>query len=181
MEEVQLLVLVTGLAGFIALYWGACAWTAALTEGKSVSEVARAFGFTLLPIAFGYFLAHFFIVFGPRFQELGRALLDPFGWSAPAEAAPVIPPPGADSTVWTAGVIWGCQMILIVAGHIFSVITAHRVVRGVLSRSKRFIVGQLPLLALMILYTWVSLWIASRPLLFKPLVPLMNELTATPN
>jgi hypothetical protein len=180
MEGVQLAVQLYGLVIFVAAYWATCAWMSGLTEGKKTSELAKAFGLTLLPIAIGYFMAHFFLVIGPRFADLGRAFLDPFGWSAPLTPPSVPHPSENPSTVWTPGVVWAIQMILIILGHVISVITAHQVARRVLSGVRRFVLSQIPLLTLMILYTWVSLWITSRPLLFKPLVPLMEELTPAP-
>ncbi len=180
MEGVQLISLLIGLLIFVAAYWGACAWMSALTDGKTASELARAFGFTLLPIAFGYFLAHFFMVIGPRFAELALALSDPFGASSPAHPPPAQPPLPKGPTFWTTGVIWVSMMILIVLGHVLSVITAHHTARNVLAGTRRFVAAQLPMLALMVFYTWVSLWIASRPLLFKPLAPLFKELTTNP-
>ncbi|MDP7386754.1 MAG: hypothetical protein QF593_12070, partial [Nitrospinota bacterium] len=124
MEGVQLMTLLIGLLIFVAAFWVACAWMSALTDGKTASELARAFGFTLLPIAFGYFLAHFFMVIVPRFAELGPALSDPFGWSAPAHPPPAQPPLPKGPTFWTTGVVWVSMMILIVLGHVLSVITA---------------------------------------------------------
>ncbi|MDP6485092.1 MAG: hypothetical protein QGH70_14785, partial [Nitrospinota bacterium] len=107
-------------------------------------------------------------------------LSDPFGWSAPAHPPPAQPPLPKGPTFWTTGVVWVSMMILIVLGHVLSVITAHHAARNVLAGARRFVAVQLPMLALMVFYTWVSLWIASRPLLFKPLVPLMKDLTTSP-
>ncbi len=175
MEGVQLVILAIGLVVFIAAYWGSCAWMASMAGNKTTGELARAFGLSLLPIAFGYYLAHFFMLIIPRFAELGAALSDPFGWKA-ASAPVSASHPASSGLRLKTEVIWACQMVLIVMGHIFSVVTAHQVAQRALVGVRRFAVSQLPLLALMILYTWVSLWIASRPLLREPLVPLMEDL-----
>jgi hypothetical protein len=63
----------------------------------------------------------------------------------------------------TLPVFWGSQVVLIVAGHVIAIVAAHAVAverYGTLSEAQRV---HLPLVALMVGYTVLSLWIISRP------------------
>lgn len=176
MEGVQLILISAGLVIFTVCYYGSCACMSFLAGHKNVRELARAFGLSLLPIAFGYYLAHFFNLILPRFIELGIALSDPLGYKIASFSNSIQHQVVSVEYQLKTEVVWACQMILIVSGHTISIITAHRIAQKTLDGAKRFTLCQLPLLLLMILYTWISLWIASRPLLQKPLIPIMENL-----
>lgn len=63
----------------------------------------------------------------------------------------------------TLPVFWGSQVVLIVAGHIIAVVAAHYVAIDryeTLVEARR---AHLPLVALMVGYTVLSLWVISRP------------------
>ncbi len=176
MEGVQLILLSSGLVIFAACYYGSCAWMSCLAGHKNVGELARAFGLSLLPIAFGYYLAHFFNLILPRFIELGIALSDPMGYEATSLSNFMQHKVVSVDYRLKTEVVWTCQVILIVSGHTISIVTAHQIAQRILTKAKRFTLCQLPLLLMMILYTWISLWITSRPLLHKPLIPIMENL-----
>jgi hypothetical protein len=56
---------------------------------------------------------------------------------------------------------WGTQVVLVVAGHVVAVAAAHRV--AVTRYGDDALRAHLPLVALMVGYTVLSLWIVSRP------------------
>jgi hypothetical protein len=120
---------------------------------SSAVTAARSFAPTVLPIAAAYELAHNFpFVVG----NLGRAI------ELGAGAV------GVEVSVALLGwlsvpVFWGVQVLLVIAGHVVAVVAAHEVaVRryGSLAGARR---GHAPLVAVMVGYTVLSLWIISRP------------------
>lgn len=109
---------------------------------------------TLLPIAAAYEVAHVYpFVVG----NLGRLL--------GLLARPVVP--GADpvSLLWWLSLpaFWASQVVLIVLGHVVAVVAAHRVARDRYESARAARRGHLPLVALMVGYTALSLWLVSAP------------------
>jgi hypothetical protein len=137
-----------GLVLFVAVFVAAVAAGDRLAGGASLGAGLRAFAPTVLPIAAAYEVAHnypYVLRSTARLAELlaGVALPDPLGW-LPLAA------------------FWATQVALVVAGHVVAVVAAH----GVAARrygpadARR---GHLPLLAVMVAYTLVSLWVVSAP------------------
>jgi hypothetical protein len=60
---------------------------------------------------------------------------------------------------------WYSSVIIIVLGHIFSVIIAHIKAQEIFSKNSIVIKSQLPFLILMIFYSALSLWIISQPII----------------
>ncbi|MGW6689479.1 hypothetical protein [Streptomyces sp. NPDC054961] len=130
-----------GLLGSIALVaalYCLCAAVTRLVCGPHPGPLT-AFAHSLVPIALGYLVAHYFsllVVEGPRtvIMALGTD-------NAPEPLSPLDP-----------GGLAALQVIAVVTGHVLGVIAAHdRSVR--LFPPARAIAGQLPMLALMITYT----------------------------
>ncbi len=59
--------------------------------------------------------------------------------------------------------VWYSQVALIVGGHVLAVYLAHAVALRMAPDPKLALRGQLPMVALMVLYTVASLWILSQP------------------
>ncbi|MBC9715382.1 hypothetical protein H9Y04_22800 [Streptomyces sp. TRM66268-LWL] len=98
-----------------------------------------AFAHSLIPIALGYLIAHYFTLF---VTEGPRTVIVASGTDNPVPPEPLLGPGG------TAAL----QVVAIIAGHVLGVVAAHdRAVR--LLPPEKAIVGQLPLFALMIAYT----------------------------
>lgn len=137
-------------AGYIAFLAGFAlvAWLTARITDRSAGRTALVAAPTLLPIAAAYEVAHnypFVVRQSATLLELGAGALgatlalDPLAWlSLPA--------------------FWGSQVALVVAGHVLAVGAAH----GALGR-RRVGRSHLPLTALMVGYTVLSLWVVSRP------------------
>ena len=124
-------------------------------------ELARAFVFSLLPIALAYHYAHFIgflLINGQRFIVLAS---DPFGWGwdlfGTADAIINI---GILSPVF----IWYFSISAIVIGHIAGVYLAHVQAVRLYPNRRAALLSQAPMLALMVCYTGASLWIISRPI-----------------
>ncbi|MFJ6796322.1 hypothetical protein [Streptomyces sp. NPDC091268] len=130
-----------GLLGSIALVatlYCLCAAATRLICGPHPGPLT-AFAHSLVPIALGYLIAHYFsllVTAGPRTVSIA------LGTDNAPEPLPPLGP----------GALAALQVIAVVTGHVLGVIAAHdRSVR--LFPPAKAIAGQLPLLALMITYT----------------------------
>ncbi|MEV0592546.1 hypothetical protein [Nonomuraea cavernae] len=127
--------LLAAIAGVAALY-AACLGVAGLIGGAR--GLAPRFAHSLIPIAIGYLIAHYFSLLVIEGQ---RAVILTLGLDA--EVAQDVVSPGTIATV---------QVLAIVAGHVAGVVAAHdRSVR--LLPPARAVAGQIPLFVLMICYT----------------------------
>jgi polyferredoxin len=122
---------------------------------------AAAYVYSLMPIAIAYQVAHYYTLLLVQGQEIIRHISDPFGlgWDLFGTADYSI-----DPGVVGAAFVWYSQVALIVAGHVIAVYLAHLVALRLFGDSRRALWSQLPMLALMILYTILSLWIISQPI-----------------
>ncbi|SNR64566.1 hypothetical protein SAMN06265360_11322 [Haloechinothrix alba] len=125
--------------------------TAALGGGSR--RIAARFAHSLLPIAIGYVLAHYYslaVVEGQRTLILAAGSLVPGGNAFGLTRADVdltLVPPTAVATV---------QVGAVVAGHVIGAIAAHDRAMH-LFPPRRARIGQLPLLLLMVAYTYLGL------------------------
>ncbi|MET9436578.1 hypothetical protein [Streptomyces sp. NPDC006551] len=122
----------------VASLYGLCAGVLRLMSPE-LSRPLTSFAHSLLPIALGYLVAHYFTLFvteGPRTVMMAAGTDN-----APSPAPPL--GPGGLATL---------QVLAVVTGHVLGVVAAHdRSVR--LFPPARAVAGQLPLFALMIVYT----------------------------
>jgi len=143
---------VVGLVGFAAvayLSYSAATWLAGILGGSCVRALPEQFAHSIIPIAVGYVIAHYFSFFVFEGQDALIRASDPLdkGWNILGTSGWKI-----DYAVLSAGTIAVVQVVAIVAGHIIGVISAHdRAVR--LFPPRRAVAGQVPLLILMIGYT----------------------------
>jgi hypothetical protein len=122
------------------------------------------FVLSLVPIACGYHFAHYLPVLLVDVQYALRAASDPFarGWDLlGTRQLPVVTSFLSDPARVYA--IWHAQVTLIVAAHVAGVVIAHGLAlrQGLSAMLTRR--GQLSLLALMIGYTMLGLWLLSTP------------------
>ncbi|MEU4231408.1 hypothetical protein AB0F17_44545 [Nonomuraea sp. NPDC026600] len=131
----QLVGLLAAIAGVAVLY-GLCLGLAGLIGGTK--GLAPRFAHSLVPIAIGYLIAHYFSLLVIEGQ---RAIILSLGLDATVDQNAVGP-----ATIATV------QVLAIVIGHVVGVVAAHdRSVR--LLRPDRAVAGQIPLFVLMICYT----------------------------
>ena len=147
---------------FLGIYLLFCLGIRALSsEQASLSEVARAYVFSLVPIALAYNMAHFLSLLLVQGQLIIPLAADPFGfgWDVFGGAGYRI-----DPTVISTRFAWIVSVGAIVVGHIISVYVAHTIAIRRAPSHALALRGQYPMLALMVFYTAVSLWIIAQPI-----------------
>ncbi|MDP3645491.1 MAG: hypothetical protein Q8R25_00180 [bacterium] len=145
---------------FFALYAGAIYFMKVFARSSlHYRELALRFGYSLVPIAIAYSFAHYFMVLVNETQTLIGNISDPFamGWNlfGTVGYAPDIALIGAKT-------VWYIQLSTIVIGHIIATYIAHRIALRVFHSRTQIILGQLPILILMVFYTVFGLWILSQ-------------------
>jgi len=147
---------------FLLVYLFVCRLMVAASGGKlPVEALARAFVFSLIPIALAYHLAHYLSYLLIQGQLIIPILSDPFGWgwNLFGTAAYRI-----NIAVVGARFAWFAAVSAIVLGHIIAVYLAHVIALRNLREPEAALRSQYPMLALMVSYTVVSLWIIAQPI-----------------
>jgi hypothetical protein len=147
---------------FVVVYLAFARWMAWAAGGSlSTGRVARLFVLSLVPIAIAYHLAHYFTYLLIQGQLLIRLASDPLGlgWNlfGTARYRPDIGLVGARA-------VWYTAVVAIVLGHVIAVWVAHVVALREYPDRRAALRSQLPMLALMVGYTVVSLWIIAQPI-----------------
>ena len=150
-----------GLLGVIALvglaYSGACSLMRSTVN--ATRSLLRDFLLSLVPIAFVYAVAHYFSLFVIQGQFAIPLLSDPLGrgWDlfGTASVVPNLAPISPDT-------VWYVQAASLVAGHVAGLAVAHDRAVAIFRDRHDALRSQLPMLALMVLYTVGGLWILSR-------------------
>lgn len=146
------------LAVFVGFLWLArrMAW-----GQVTLGALAMRFTMSLVPIAFVYHVTHYYTLLLAQGGQIVRLVSDPFGrrWDLFGTSTLDIRPLMLD-VEW----IWHTQIALILLGHIVSVYLAHLEALKIFRTPRQAIVSQLPMLALMMLFTTFGLWILSMPL-----------------
>jgi hypothetical protein len=121
----------------------------------SAGRVAVAFSHSMIPIAFAYFVAHYFTLFVFQSQDLLRLASDPFGfgWDLFGTSERRI-----NFQAVSAELIWGVQTIAIVVGHVLGLGYAHDRALEIGRTHKEALKSQYPMLVLMVLLTVAGLW-----------------------
>jgi hypothetical protein len=121
----------------------------------SAGSAVRAFAPTVLPIAVAYEIAHNYPYVVRNLERVLTLGLD----------ALVPSPPEVALLAWLPlTAFWASQVVLVVAGHVIAVVASHHVSLSRYGSGRRAVRAHVPLTALMIGYTILSLWIVSRPL-----------------
>ncbi|MBD2859403.1 hypothetical protein IB286_10340 [Spongiibacter sp. KMU-158] len=133
-----------------------------ITASKdSLLTLANQFAFSLLPIALVYHITHYYTLLLSQGVKIRGLISDPFGWgwnlfgTAITGRIPVLP---------DMGFIWDSQVWLILIGHVASVWIAHFEALRYFPSHRKASLSQLPMLALMVLFTGAGLWILAQPL-----------------
>lgn len=137
----------------------------------SLRRVAAAYVYSLVPIAIGYQVAHYYTFFLAQGQRIASLISDPFGWGWNLFGTAGY---GLNAVILDAGFVWYSQIALIVGGHVIAVYLAHVVALRLFGERRRALYSQIPILALMVLYTVFSLWILSQPVVEE------NKVAAAP-
>ncbi|HEY5701607.1 MAG TPA: hypothetical protein VIT83_05910, partial [Gammaproteobacteria bacterium] len=153
--------LVVFLLIFLMSYICICALMSKAAGGNpGTMEMARWFILTLVPIAIAYHLAHYASFFALAGQLLIPLASDPLGrgWDLFGTAHVHV-----DPSVISAKFVWYTSVSTIVIGHVIAVVLAHLQAHRLINDKRAALVSQLPMLALMVAYTIISLWILSQP------------------
>ncbi|MBI4197537.1 MAG: hypothetical protein HY533_00315, partial [Chloroflexi bacterium] len=141
---------------FLAVYLSfSVLMAAASRRGEAWPAFARAFVFSLIPIALAYHLAHFLGFLLIQGQLLIPLASDPFGWGWDLLGTASY---SVNIAIVNARFAWFTAVIAIVLGHITAVYVAHVVAMRTLGERRAAQRSQYPMLALMVGYTMVSLW-----------------------
>jgi hypothetical protein len=146
---------------FVAAFW-LTAWAMVRASKKDlpVTEAARGFVLTLVPIAVAYHLAHYFSLLVTAGQFMIPLVSDPFGfgWNLFGTAGYKV-----DLGAVSPYVFWYGAVILIVSGHVIAVVLAHVAALRLFGSARAAAASQMPMAALMVAYTMLSLWILAQP------------------
>jgi hypothetical protein len=156
---------VIGLAMALALI--GLVWTGGM-EGMPRTKLgldrrglSRRFAHTLLPIAVGYLVAHYFSLLAYNGQDLWRLASDPLGnghdYLGGAQRS-------IDYGVVSATGIWYVQVLALVIGHIAALVLAHDRALLVYGSPRAATRSQLVMLVLMVCFTLLGLWLLSAAL-----------------
>lgn len=159
----------TGLFGSVALL--IVVFTACVVLGLGlIGELGRfreAFGrlaLSLVPIAFGYHLAHYLTVLLVNGQYAIAAVNDPLSTGADLLGLGEVHVTTSFFNVpERVERIWLTQAGGIVIGHVVGVIVAHAIALEMFGTARRAAISQLPVAAFMVLYTLFGLWLLASP------------------
>lgn len=155
---VQTLGVVTLWAAFLAAFTAGAWLTRAMhdrgREPGALGALVGGYAATLLPIAGGYLIAHYFTLLIQGVAWIPTLIADPLSTVAPL--LDWIP----------SSAVWYLSVGAIVIGHIAAVVLAHR--RALQDSPRRPILAGLPLVILMVGYTVLSLWIIAQPITIEP-------------
>lgn len=142
---------------FVAAFVGVVAFAHALADRTRVGALgatAGRYAATLLPIAGGYLVAHYLTLVLQGAAWLPSLLADPLMSVAP------------ELTAIPTSLVWYVSVAAIVGGHVAGIVLAHRLALD--DAPARPIVAGLPIVALMVAYTVLSLWIIAQPIVVEP-------------
>jgi hypothetical protein len=125
-------------------------------------STVAAFALTLVPIALVYNAAHNYSYVVVQSQYIVPLLNDPLqkGWHLWPAAALFKP----SFALAQASTVWYAQIVLIVLGHIVAVLLSHLRANAVFQSAQSALLSQYPMLLLMVMYTFTSLWILAQPI-----------------
>jgi hypothetical protein len=157
------------LAGFLVLFqilylaFSALMYAftpAAARKHVTVMQIARLFVLSLIPIALAYHLAHYLSYLAIVGQYIIPLASDPFGfgWDLFGSSLYMV-----DISVVNARFVWYTSVVAIVTGHIIAVWLAHVMALRTFKDNRAVLFSQIPMLALMVAYTMLSLWILAQP------------------
>jgi hypothetical protein len=135
----------------------------ARTVGRSeaVIKIARTFVYSLIPIALAYHLAHFLSFLLIQGQLAIPLASDPLGMGWDLFGTTDYQ---TNLRIINARTTWLLAVAAIVVGHIISVFLAHTIALRTFKERGLALKSQVPMLALMVGYTMVSLWILAQPI-----------------
>jgi hypothetical protein len=139
----------------LAALFVTCSGAAGRVGGMGVREATNAFAPSIVPVALGYVVAHYYSFFVVEGQQGFIRLSDPLGIGANWLGAAHLQPSYA---LVTPTLVANTQVLAIVVGHVLGVIVAHDRAVTLFPRA-RAVAGQIPLLVLMVTLTCLGLFL----------------------
>jgi hypothetical protein len=141
-----------------AIYRAGIAGMGSIGGRHDQGELARTFAHSLIPIAFAYVVAHYFSLLAYQGQAMASLVSDPLGNGSDflGSASSTI-----DYNVITATGIWYVQVAALVIGHAAGLTLAHDRALVVYRRVRDATRSQYWMLAVMVGFTSLGLWILS--------------------
>jgi len=140
------------VAAFL-LAFASMLWLTRMIAGTELTNVGR-YAATRSPIAAGYLIAHYLTLVIQGVVWMPSLIADPLMSLAPElDWIPV-------------SLVWYISVAAIVGGHIAGIVLAHRI--ALRDSPARATLAGLPVVALMIGYTVLSLWIIAQPIVIEP-------------
>jgi hypothetical protein len=149
---------VVGLAAAVAIV--AIIWTLGMLGTGSLAN-GRRFAHTLIPIASGYLVAHYFSLLAYNGQDVWRLLNDPLGKGSDLFGGGDA---GIDYGIITATGIWYVQVAALVIGHVWALVLAHDRALEIYRDPRAATRSQIAMLILMVAFTCLGLWLLSAAL-----------------
>ena len=148
-----------GMVGLVAaLYRLGVAGMRSVDRVRAGTGLAGRFAHSLVPIAFAYVLAHYFSLLATQGQATAYLASDPLGTGANlfGTASATI-----DYGVVSANAIWYVQVASLLVGHVAGLVLAHDRALLVFGDPKAATRSQYWMLAVMIAFTSLGLWLLS--------------------
>jgi hypothetical protein len=127
----------------------------------TISELAKTFILSLVPISIAYHLAHYLGFLLIQGQMIIPLISDPagLGWDifGTANYKPNI-------GIIDARFAWYASIVFIVIGHISAAYLSHVAAAQKFKDYKIALLSQYPMMVLMVLYTMLSLWMIAQPI-----------------
>jgi hypothetical protein len=156
---------VAGLAIAIALV--AVVWSLGMAGMPTTPEtpdrtaLARRFAHTLIPIATGYLVAHYFSLLAYNGQDLWRLANDPLGRGSDLFGGGKAT---IDYGIISATGLWYVQVGALVAGHVWALVLAHDRALELYGSARAATRSQIVMLVLMVVFTCLGLFLLSAAL-----------------
>ena len=149
----------TGIAFVAAFYLLAIAGASTVGGGYTIRQLAGEFVHSLVPIALVYVLAHYFTFLLFQSQAMAYLISDPLGngWNLFGTYDTRI-----DYNLITATQTWYFQVAFVVLGHVAGLMLAHDRALVLYENPRQAVRSQWFLLAVMIVFTSLALYLLSR-------------------
>ncbi len=119
---------------------------------------------SIIPIAFGYHIAHFLTAFLVNGQYALVAFSDPFSAGANYLGfADVHVTTGFFNSLDSVRVIWLTQAGAVIVGHVVAILLAHAIAVDMFGSRLAAVTSQVPMATFMVFYTLLGLWLLASP------------------
>ncbi len=157
--------LILACVGLLAVFAATLRAGLILAESdQSLGRVFRTMAPSILPIAFGYHVAHYLPTMLVDVQYLAFMANDPMGRGADLFGlAGGHVTTGFFNTQASVRVIWLTQAGAVVFGHVVAILMAHVLALRLFGTPRKATLSQLPLTLFMVSYTLFGLWLLASP------------------